>query len=91
MASSEDNFPSRTGFTARLRDAWAALFGHAGLSTASGALPASGQAALLAQQPLRRLDVSPGLLEGALGGHHARAGQVAELLDEPCGDLHLAH
>ncbi len=52
MASSEDNFPSRTGFIARLRDAWAALFGHAGLSIASGALPASGHAALLAQQPL---------------------------------------
>ena len=52
MASSEDNFPSRTGFIARLRDAWAALFGHAGLSVASGALPASGRAALLAQQPL---------------------------------------
>ena len=52
MASSEDNFPSRTGLFARLRDAWAALFGHAGLSVASGALPASGRAALLAQQPL---------------------------------------
>ena len=52
MASSEDNFPSRTGLIARLRDAWAALFGHAGLSVASGALPASGRAALLAQQPL---------------------------------------
>jgi len=52
MASSEDNFPSRTGFTARLRDAWAALFGHGGLSIVSGALPASGRAALLAQQPL---------------------------------------
>ena len=53
MASSEDNFPSRTGFIARLRDAWAALFGHAGLSgISSGALPASGHAALLAQQPL---------------------------------------
>jgi len=32
--------------------AWAALFGHAGLSVTSGALPASGRAALLAQQPL---------------------------------------
>jgi two-component system phosphate regulon sensor histidine kinase PhoR len=52
MASSEDNFPSRTGFTARLRDAWAALFGHTGLSVTDGVLPASGQAALLAQQPL---------------------------------------
>ncbi len=52
MASSEDNFPSRTGLIARLRDAWAALFGHAGLSVASGVLPASGRAALLAQQPL---------------------------------------
>ena len=52
MASSEDNFPSRTGFSARLRDAWAALFGHAGLSVTGGALPASGHAALLAQQPL---------------------------------------
>ena len=47
--------------------------------------------ALLAQEPLGRLDVSPGLLERALGRHHPRAGQVAELLDEPCGDLHLAH
>ena len=52
MATSEDNFLSRTGFFARLRDAWAALFGTAGLSVNGGVLPASGQAALLAQQPL---------------------------------------
>jgi two-component system, OmpR family, phosphate regulon sensor histidine kinase PhoR len=52
MATSEDNFPSRTGFTARLRGAWAALFGYAGLSVTAGALPASGRTALLAQQPL---------------------------------------
>ena len=30
MASSDDNCPARTGFAARLRDAWAALLGHAG-------------------------------------------------------------
>jgi two-component system phosphate regulon sensor histidine kinase PhoR len=54
MATSEDNvFPSRAGLLGRLRDAWTALFGHAGLSgAAGGAMPASGRAALLAQQPL---------------------------------------
>jgi len=53
MASSEDNFPSRASFGARLRDAWAALFGRAGLSgVSSGVLPTSGRTALLAQQPL---------------------------------------
>jgi len=62
MTSSEDNFPSRASFTARLRDAWAALFGHAGLSgVTSGALPASGRAALLVQQPL---------IETLIGGLH---------------------
>jgi two-component system phosphate regulon sensor histidine kinase PhoR len=64
MASSDDNFPSRTGFVARLRGAWAALFGHAGLSVASGALPASGRAALLAQQPL---------IQTLIGGLHEPA------------------
>jgi two-component system, OmpR family, phosphate regulon sensor histidine kinase PhoR len=54
MATSEDNFfPSRAGLLGRLRDAWAALFGRAGLSGMSGGvLPASGRAALLVQQPL---------------------------------------
>jgi two-component system, OmpR family, phosphate regulon sensor histidine kinase PhoR len=62
MASSEDNFPSRTGLTARLREAWAALFGHAGLSgVTGGVLPASGRAALLAQQPL---------IQSLIGGLH---------------------
>jgi two-component system phosphate regulon sensor histidine kinase PhoR len=62
MASSDDNFPSRTGLTARLRDAWAALLGHAGLSgVTGGVLPASGRAALLAQQPL---------IQSLIGGLH---------------------
>ena len=53
MATSEDNFfPSRAGLLGRLRNAWAALFGHVGLSAAAGALPASDRAALLAAQPL---------------------------------------
>src|SRR5207302_6750213 len=57
---------------------------------AAGLLARRGNA-LLAQEPLRRLDVAAGLLQRALGGHHPRACAVAELLDEACGDLHLAH
>src|SRR5439155_11423962 len=47
--------------------------------------------ALLAQEPLRRLDVAAGLLERTLGVHHPRAGEVAELLYQARRDLHLAH
>ena len=52
MATSEDNFPSRGGWLARLRDAWSALFGNVGLTDIGGAFPASGAAALVASQPL---------------------------------------
>ncbi len=52
MVTSEDNFPSRTGFIARMRDAWAALFGPTALSGVSGGALPTGRAALLAQQPL---------------------------------------
>ena len=87
MASSEDNFPSRTGFIARLRGAWAALFGHADLSVTSGALPASGRAALLAQQPLIQTLIgglpSPGIAldrEGRVVAFNEPAAAIAPAL-----------
>ncbi len=52
MATSDDNFPSRTNFLGRLRDAWAALFGNTGFGSGSGLSLPSGRALLLAQQPL---------------------------------------
>src|SRR6185312_4674629 len=61
------------------------------LGRGAARLLAGGGHALLAQQALCRLDVSPGLLERTLGGHHPRAGSVAELLDEAGWDLYLAH
>src|SRR5215213_2113565 len=42
--------------------------------------------ALLAQELLRRLDVTTRVDERSLGVHHPRPGQVAELLDERGGD-----
>ena len=52
MATSDDNFPSRTNFLGRLRDAWAALFGNAGFASGGALSLPSGRALLLAQQPL---------------------------------------
>ncbi len=53
MPTGEDDVSQRAGLVARLREAWAALFGHdVFVGVASGALPAGGRAALLAAQPL---------------------------------------
>src|SRR5204863_2111134 len=64
---------------------------HLALGRRAAGLLARGRDALLAQEPLRRLDVAPGLLERALGGHHPRARAVAKILHLACRDLHLAH
>src|SRR5919198_1117244 len=53
---------------------------------AAGALAGLGHA-LLAQEALCGLEVAACLLERALAVHHPRAGLVAELLHELCGDL----
>ena len=57
---------------------------HLALGRRAAGLLACGRHALLAQEPLGRLDVAAGLLERALGVHHPGAGAVAELLDEAC-------
>jgi hypothetical protein len=41
---------------------------------------------LLAQPVDRRLDVAVGLVERVLAVHHARAGLIAQILDQPGGD-----
>ena len=60
MATNEDNYPSRTHWLVRLRDAWHALFGHAGVSGPGGVgAPVSGRFARPAQ-----ID----LIESLIGG-----------------------
>jgi two-component system phosphate regulon sensor histidine kinase PhoR len=63
MATNEDNYPSRAHWRVRLRDAWHALFGHAGLSGSSGVgAPASGRFADPAQ-----IDLIASLIGGLPG------------------------
>jgi two-component system, OmpR family, phosphate regulon sensor histidine kinase PhoR len=53
MATDQDNAPTRDGWLSRLREAWAALAGHAGLNApAGGAVAASGRVAAPAQAML---------------------------------------
>jgi two-component system, OmpR family, phosphate regulon sensor histidine kinase PhoR len=67
MASDQesDRFPTRAGWLSRLRDAWHALFGPAGLSAAAGMVaPVAGRLARPAQ-------VAP--IESLIGGLHEPA------------------
>src|SRR5262249_31319013 len=64
---------------------------HFALGGRAPSLLAGGRDALLSQEALRGIDIAAGLLKGALGVHHPRAGEVAELFDLARRDLDLAH